>query len=334
MKKLSTALIVFLICALSFAQPVITKIGTYKCGRQPKQVLFSPDSKLIVLPLLDDNGFDIFSVADKKVIQRINPPDAKKVGFAEGLFIPEKKVFLVSQMTTANVYEYSYPGFQYLRTIPTGGVWSKFIEYSKEKNLLCVSNWCSNDISLIDYDTGKVVRIIKTAAAPRGLLFTENSKYIIALCYEGGKIQKFEVDTGKKVAEISITNSAMRHIAVNKEETKAYISEMYYNKIYEVDLASFKIVREVKTYSHPNTINLYNNRWLFVSNRGPNNPEDYTKRSPVNGKITIIDTQTMQIVKEYEGGNQPTGLDISKKLNILCSSNFQDENIELYEISE
>ncbi len=42
----------------------------------------------------------------------------------------------------------------------------------------------------------------------------------------------------------------------------------------------------------------------------------------------------MQIVKEYEGGNQPTGLDISKKLNILCSSNFQDENIELYEISE
>ncbi len=177
MKKLSTALIVFLICALSFAQPVITKIGTYKCGRQPKQVLFSPDSKFIVLPLLDDNGFDIFSVADKKVIQRINPPDAKKVGFAEGLFIPEKKVFLVSQMTTANVYEYSYPGFQYLRTIPTGGVWSKFIEYSKEKNLLCVSNWCSNNISLIDYDTGKVVRIIKTAAAPRGLLFTENSKY-------------------------------------------------------------------------------------------------------------------------------------------------------------
>ena len=80
-------------------------------------------------------------------------------------------------MTTANVYEYSYPGFQYLRTIPTGGVWSKFIEYSKEKNLLCVSNWCSNDISLIDYDTGKVVRIIKTTAAPRGLLFTENSKY-------------------------------------------------------------------------------------------------------------------------------------------------------------
>ena len=105
MKKLSTVLIVFVTCALSFAQPVITKIGTYKCGRQPKQVLFSPDSKFIVLPLLDNNGFDIFSVADKKVIQRINPPDAKKVGFAEGLFIPEKKVFLVSQMTTANVYE-------------------------------------------------------------------------------------------------------------------------------------------------------------------------------------------------------------------------------------
>ncbi|MBQ4024907.1 MAG: YVTN family beta-propeller repeat-containing protein, partial [Treponema sp.] len=40
----------------------VEKIGTYPCGRQPKQVLFSPDGKFIVMPLLEDNGFDIFSV--------------------------------------------------------------------------------------------------------------------------------------------------------------------------------------------------------------------------------------------------------------------------------
>ena len=116
--------------ATSFAnaqQPVLTKVGTYKCGRQPKQVLFSPDSKYVIMPLLDDNGFDEFSVQEKKIIKRINPPNAAKVGFAEGLFIPEKNTFLVSQMTTANVYEYSYPDFELKRTIPTTGNWSKFI---------------------------------------------------------------------------------------------------------------------------------------------------------------------------------------------------------------
>ena len=54
------------ITLLNAEQPVLAKVGKYKCGRQPKQVLFSPDSKYIIMPLLDDTGFDIFSVQEKK----------------------------------------------------------------------------------------------------------------------------------------------------------------------------------------------------------------------------------------------------------------------------
>ncbi|MCR5125785.1 MAG: YncE family protein [Treponema sp.] len=335
MKKslILTVVFAFIVNSALFSAPELTKIGTYKCGKQPKQVLFSPDSKYIVLPLLDDNGFDIFDVSEKKMLKRINPPNAAKVGFAEGLFIPEKNVFLVSQMTTANLYEYSYPDFKLLRTIPTKGVWSKFIAYSAEKNLLCVSNWVSNDVSLIDYESGNLVRKIKTAAAPRGLYFSDKGENIIVLSYEGGKIHKFSTQTGTKVSEISVPKSSMRHIVVNKDETKAYVSDMYYFQIYEVDLASFKITKKLKVYDNPNTIALLNDRWLFVSNRGPNNPKDYTKRSPKNGKITVIDTSDMSIVKTYPGGNQPTGLDLNAEGNILCSSNFQDQNIELYSVT-
>ncbi|WP_191014750.1 YncE family protein [Treponema zioleckii] len=335
MKKFSFLLILifFVFTTFAFSEPKLTKIGTYKCGKQPKQVLFSPDSKYIVMPLLDDNGFDVFSVEEKKMLKRINPPNAAKVGFAEGLFIPEKNVFLVSQMTTANLYEYSYPKFELLRTIPTKGVWSKFIAYSAEKNLLCVSNWVSNDISLIDYESGKLVRKIKTAAAPRGLYFSDKGENIIVLSYEGGKIHKFNTQTGAKVSEISVPKSSMRHIMVNKDESKAYVSDMYYFQIYEIDLASFKITKKVKVFYNPNTIDLLNDRWLFVSSRGPNNPKDYTKRSPQNGKITIIDTSDMSIVKTIPGGNQPTGLDLNAEGNLLCSSNFQDQNIELYSVT-
>ena len=47
-------------CSFLYAQePELTKIGSYKCGRQPKQVLFSPDNKYVLMPLLDDKGFDI-----------------------------------------------------------------------------------------------------------------------------------------------------------------------------------------------------------------------------------------------------------------------------------
>ena len=332
-KSFLVFLIMLFTCPFLYAQePELTKIGSYKCGRQPKQVLFSPDSKYILMPLLDDNGFDIFSVEEKKIIKRINPPNAAKLGFAEGLFIPEKKTFLVSQMTTANVYEYSYPDFKLIRTIPTGGNWSKFIAFRSQKQLLAVSNWVSNDVSIIDYKTGECIKMISTGAAPRGLYFIEGGKTIISLSFDDGLIEKFDVETGKQLAVIKVADAAMRHIVLNNDNTKAYVSDMYHRLVYEVNLNTFKITAQTQVFNNPNTIKLYKDRWLFVSSRGPNNKEDYTKRSPENGKIQIIDTQTMKVVQAFEGGNQPTGLDISPDGKYLCFSNFQDENIELYEI--
>ncbi len=335
-KSILVFLIVLFTSSFLWAQehvPVLTKAGTYKCGRQPKQVLFSPDSKYIIMPLLEDTGFDIFSVQEKKIIKRINPPNAAKLGFAEGLFIPEKNTFLVSQMTTANVYEYSYPSFELIRTIPTGGNWSKFIAFSPEKQLLAVSNWVSNDVSLIDYKSGKCLKMISTGAAPRGLYFIEGGKSIISLSFDDGLIEKFDVESGKQLSVIKVDKGAMRHIVLNSDNTKAYVSDMYHRLVYEVELDTFKINRKTQVFNNPNTIKLYKDRWLFVSSRGPNNKEDYTKRSPENGKIQIIDTTTMKVLLAFEGGNQPTGLDVSPDGKYLCFSNFQDENIELYEIN-
>ena len=74
MKKNFIFLCLLILTAFAFCEedikittePTLTKLGTFPCGQQPKQVLFSPDSKFIALPLLDDKGFDLFSVAEKK----------------------------------------------------------------------------------------------------------------------------------------------------------------------------------------------------------------------------------------------------------------------------
>ncbi len=343
-KNLFLAMVIFVLVGFSAAAedvgaksvqepvPIVTKIGSYICGKQPKQVLFSPDDKYIIMPLLGDTGFDIFSVEEKKITKRITPPDSKLTGFAEGLFIPEKNAFFVSQMTTGKIHEYTYPGFEFKRSISTDAEWSKVIVWSREKQLLAVSNWITNNISIIDYEKGTVQRLISTAAAPRGLYFVNGGKEIISLAFDGGKIEKFEVDTGKKLATISIAKSAMRHIVVNRAGTHAFVSDMYFKTVYDIDLATFTISKQIKVFNNPNTIDLYNDRWLFVSCRGPNNPDDYTKRSPKNGKIYIIDTNDMTEVSNFEGGNQPTGLDVSNNGRYLCFSNFQDKNIELYSI--
>ena len=150
------------------------------------------------------------------------------------------------------------------------------------------------------------------------------------MAFDGGEIKKFSVSTGQLLASIHIEKAAMRHIVLDDDETTAYISDMFHKSIYQVDLETFSITNTTKVYTNPNTIDLLDNRWLFVSILCPNNPIDYTLPSPVNGKISVIDTSTMETVVSFEGGNQPTGLDISDDGKFFCFSNFQDGNIQLY----
>ena len=312
--------------------PVLSGKKIFLCGSQPKQVLFSPDNRSIVVPLLDDNGFNVIPTDGRAEVQKILPPRSGKKGFAEGLFIPEKNAFLVSQMTTGYVYEYEYPGFTFRREIKCGGVWPKFIAWSPDTQQIAVSNWLSDTVSIIDYESGIIVQTIHTKSAPRGILFTENGNVLIVLCFDGGSIQKFNTLTGRETASIDVKKSAMRHIVINSSGTKAYVSDMYHSSVYTVDLASFEITAVWRVFNNPNTIALDEDRWLYVSSRGPNNPDEYTKRSPVNGRITLIDVTDGKTVRTIEGGNQPTGLAVSTDGKLLCFSNFQDADIELYRI--
>lgn len=337
MKRLAFCLISVFLALACFAeaalQPEFEKIGVYPCGKQPKQVIFSPDAKFVVLPLLEDEGFDIFSVDEKKVIKRIKPPEYAKLGFAEGLFVPSKQAFFVSQMTTGNIYEYSYPGFEYRRKINTKGVWSKFIAYNPKYDVLVVSNWVSNDVSVIDFSTGDVKKLIKTKAAPRGMAFVDDNDSLIVLSFDGGTIQKFSMKTYELVDSVYIEKAAMRHIVTDAAQTKAWISDMYHADVLELNLKTFKIERKYHVFNNPNTIDLLGGRYLCVSCRGPNNKADYTKRSPVDGKIIVIDTAEKKQLCEIQGGNQPTGLALSPGQDMLVFSDFQDAALELYKIS-
>ena len=152
--------------------------------------------------------------------------------------------------------------------------------------MLAVSNWVSNTVSLIDYEAGSVVCTLKTGREPRGTAFTSGCASLIVLCFGGGSIEKFDIESDSLIQSIEKEKAAMCHIVINADETKAYVSDMYHRSVYEIDLMRFTIARSIRAFSNPNTLVLYGSR-LFVFSRGQNNPEDYTKRSDVNGKLSV-----------------------------------------------
>ena len=311
-------------------------LGIFSCGVQPKQVIFSPDDDYILIPLLGECGFDVFSVPELKMIKRIEPPDpSKQTGYPEGLFLKERNVFWISQMTTNSIYEYSWPGMEYRRTIPTGGVWSKFMAWHHDQNIAAISNWLSNTVSIINPESGEIIKKLPTAAVPRGLTFTKHGKYLVVTAFEGGRISLFDTSSWKEIKYIQKTGSNMRHAVLSPDDMTLYVSDMGNNCVYEIDMNTFTIINLYKVDQNPNTIDISpDGRLLVVSCRGPNNPVSYLLRSPRSGYIVVIDLKQKRIVAMFSGGNQPTGLDISNSGKYLCFSNFLDNTIELFYLGD
>lgn len=309
-------------------------IGIFKCGKLPKQVLFSPDDRLLFLPLLDDNGFDVFNFETLSLKEHIIVPEyGKQKGFVEGAFIRKNNTFLVSQMTTGKIFEYSVENLKLVRSFNTQGLWSKFIAVSEQKDLIAVSNWLSNDVSIIDYKTGKVIKKIKTEAAPRGLVFDTFSKFLYITTFDGGTFLKVDTSNWEIVGRIAKKGSAMRHVVLLNDNI-AFVSDMHALSVYEIDVNKFEIIRSYEVDHNPNSIALKDNRYLFVSARGPNDPVSYLLRSPRNGYLSIIDIEKKELFCKIEGGNQPTGLAISNNGKYLANTNFRDDTSEIYYIGD
>ncbi len=312
----------------------IDQIGVFKTGKQPKQVLFSPDNMYIFVPLLFDLGFQVFDLKQLTMKKQLfNPHGNRELGFAEGLFIEQLNRFFVSQMNTGYIHEFSYPELEFIRSIKTGGVWPKYIAWTEFHSTLAVSNWGSNNVSLIDLLDGESKKIIKTADAPRGLAFSPDGKWMFVASFDGGRFSRYQTDTWKEDKYIVRKGSAMRHIVQSNKLPKVFVSDMSYSEILEVNTENFTIDKKWKVDYNPNTIDITpDDRFLIVSSRGPNNPESYLLNSPRSGEISIIDLSMNKIICKFYGGNQPTGLDISNDGKLLVFSNFRDDTIELYNI--
>lgn len=316
---------------------LLEKVGEMASGLHPKSVEFTPDGKFIASALLEGAGVDLFSVKDMKKVKTIEFPQqyAKKRNFVEIIFIPERNEMWVSQMAANAVHVVDMKDYTYKLTIPTKGVWTKVMALTPDQKLAFASNWESRDLSIIDTAKHEVIGKIKVSGVPRGMIVTNDGKYLYTCVFENGQMQKIDIAQRKVVKTIAFKGKgAKRHIVMDREKEIFYITDMYWGTVIIMSAKDDSIIKEIKVDQKLNTCKLTpDKKYLFVSSRGPNNRETYLKKGPKFGKIYVIDTEKMAIVDWLWGKNQPTGLDISPDGKYLAFSNFLDNEIEVYKIN-
>ena len=313
---------------------VYQSLVRFKCGKQPKQVLFTPDGTELWVAILGGgkSGLEAYDPITGEQLASVY------LGGHEGTELTmtkDGKTIFVSQMATSTIWEVDRATRKVVRHFPSGGNYTKILLLSRDERLLYASNWKSNDVSEIDVATAKVLRVIPVVTTPRGLYITPDSEYLYVSGFGKGELQKIDLATGKGKI-IYKTGGSFRHMATDEKNGLLYVGEFAENAIYVVDLATDKVRKLADTDQRPNTIELSpDGKVLYVSDRGKDNPTTgYLTKGPQWGSVLAIDTATGKLLDAIVGGNQCTGLDVSPDGQLLAFSDFLDYVIRVYRIPD
>jgi YVTN family beta-propeller protein len=234
------------------------------------------------------------------------------------------------------VFVLSMKDFSIKTNIPTHADWTKVGEFTPDFKYYYVSNWLSDDVTIIDPQSYSFVRKFNTIGTePRGVAFSDDGNSVYVTMFGSGEIIKYSVTNNYKIIKRIRTGGACGRFRIDRVKGLAYINNMGVNKLFIYDMKTDKIIKTIQTWDHPDNVKISpDNRYVYVSNRGPNNKISYYLRSPLDGKIAIYDSENnFTLIEELNVGNQPIGIAIQPDGKILAISNFLDDTVEFYEIN-
>ncbi|MBN2049598.1 MAG: hypothetical protein JW760_04080 [Spirochaetales bacterium] len=310
-------------------------IGELPTGRQPKSADFSPDGQYLVIPCLDDAGIDLYGTDPLRFIKTLNPPeaDADKKGFVESIFLPHRGELWVSQMSTGKIQVFDTTSWAWKAAYSTGGLWPKVLCPSPDGGICCVSNWASGTVAFLETSTGRIRALIPVGGTPRGMAFSPDGRELYVALFDTGNVAVIDCEAFRYTRTIILGPGAARHTVLHQDGKRMYVTDMYNGLVLLVDPVTGKVLQRRYVGPNPNTLRLSpDGSFIFVSLRGRNNPETYLLEGPEFGKVVMLDADTLEPEDWVWGRNQPTGLALSPRGNLVVFTDFLDDLLEIYRL--
>ncbi len=299
-------------------------------GAAPKGVAFLPDGTIAVTELRG-RGLSVYGPDGHR--RQVEIPPGGAGGFVELAVLPGRGEVWVSQMNTNSIHVLGTAGLGYRGTVYSGGSWPKVILPSPDERRLYVANWEGRSVGVVDTASRTLIGVIPVGGTPRGLAVTNGGRFLWVCLFDSGAVDIVDTRALTVVDRIERGLGAARHIVPSGDGSLVYLSDMLRGTVEIIDAASRQTVRTRRVGRNVNTIALSpDGRFLYVSERGPNNPESYLLKGSEFGRLFVLDAGTLETVQEIWGRHQPTGLAVRGDGRMVAATDFLDDNVALYEV--
>jgi len=192
------------------------------------------------------------------------------------------------------VYRIDTAKFVIDQVILVGAV-PKFLAVSPDNKTLLVSNFCSQDVSLVDIDTAKETQRIFVGLHPRGIAITKDASIAYIAVMGAGHVVKLDMAT-LTTSAIETAGPTPRHLVLSPDDKVLYISNNLAGTVRAIDTSTNELITQVRTGTEPRSMALSEDgASLYVVNY-------------VDGTLSKIRTSDFKVIQVVHSGARPVGV--------------------------
>ncbi len=313
--------------------PIVTKkVSTINTSSQPKQVAVDNIKKIAYVSCMNGKCLQKFSFEKEnlKLVDQINFDDqCVEIEIKDNLLYATTTNFLRENLQKSFLRIINLDTFSLISSTDTKGAWSKVIKIDQEKNICYVSNWHSNDITIMDISDKKepkVLSLIKCKESPRGLGLLSNGDLVACNFYgktiiKIGEVNKnFIIKEESEIFDKENYGGNLRDILISNNNDQIYVSNLGRNMILTYNANDLKLLSEILITREPNSIRFFDNqKYILASSRKDN-------------IVCVVDVKKNIVIgRSEETGRLPTGLEVIEGGFLV--TNFTEGTMELHRVN-
>jgi YVTN family beta-propeller protein len=175
------------------------------------------------------------------------------------------------------------------------GMVPKYVAVTPDDKYVLVSNWCSYDLSVLDYNTLHEVQRIHLGAFPRGIA-VDGAKRVAYVAIMGS-YDVARIDLGSfALSYFRGVGNSPRHLVLSTDGSRLFVTLNGDNRVVAVDTGSGQVVARTSTGSQPRSMAISSDgQALYVVNYSSNT-------------LSVLKSSDLSVVNTFPVPDHPIGI--------------------------
>ncbi|MFA5176417.1 MAG: hypothetical protein WC413_04125 [Candidatus Nanoarchaeia archaeon] len=197
----------------------------------------------------------------------------------------------------------------------------KILRATPNQERVCVANWHSASISVIDSETGKNYGSIKVGSVPRGIAYTSDSKLGFVANFSGNSLTCFDPYNIKNLNTLERIGTNPRHLLISPDNQFLYISFHGDGYLRRLDIKNNKL-KELYIGGQVRSISADKNfDYIFAD-------------SFSNNQVALVDTKQWKVIEKVKSSYHPVGISYNDKTKEVWVVNQGDSSLNIFKFNQ